>query len=180
MLTAPAVMLAEGNAPATAVATAYSPTGSSPSAIHTHRIRQRVKDPAVAEKLIPRDHGFGVQRVPLETHYFEAYNRDNVELVDSSETPIVRVTPTGIETTARTFDFDVIVYSTGFDAFAGRVAIGQIHFPTDHISKDRVDVVVLRAEAHNPALKGAKVTVGLRRNQASVGKEIGQPFNLRI
>ncbi|MCC0042713.1 MAG: NAD(P)/FAD-dependent oxidoreductase [Rhodobiaceae bacterium] len=83
------------------------------------RIRRRVKDPELAEKLIPRDHGFGIQRVPLETGYFETYNRDNVELVDSSETPIVRVTPTGIETTARTFDFDVIVYSTGFDAFAG-------------------------------------------------------------
>jgi cyclohexanone monooxygenase len=37
-----------------------------------NRIRQRVKDPAVAEKLIPRDHGFGVQRVPMETHYFRS------------------------------------------------------------------------------------------------------------
>ena len=46
------------------------------------RIRRRVKDPEVAEKLIPRDHGFGVQRVPLETSYLEAYNRDNVHLVD--------------------------------------------------------------------------------------------------
>ena len=54
------------------------------------RIRRRVKDPAVAEKLIPRDHGFGVQRVPMETSYFEAYNRDNVHLVDISETPIER------------------------------------------------------------------------------------------
>ena len=53
------------------------------------RIRRRVKDPKVAEKLIPRDHGFGVQRVPMETHYFEAYNRPNVHLVDISETPIV-------------------------------------------------------------------------------------------
>ncbi|MEZ5234059.1 MAG: hypothetical protein R2749_15320 [Acidimicrobiales bacterium] len=48
------------------------------------RIRQRVKDPKVAEKLIPRDHGFGVQRVPMETNYFEVYNQDNVELVDIS------------------------------------------------------------------------------------------------
>ena len=28
------------------------------------RIRQRVKDPVTAEKLILKDHGFGVQRVP--------------------------------------------------------------------------------------------------------------------
>ncbi len=83
------------------------------------RIRQRVHDPELAEKLIPKDHGFGIQRVPLETHYFEAYNRDNVELVDSTETPIVRITPTGIDTTDDAFEFDVIVYSTGFDAFTG-------------------------------------------------------------
>lgn len=83
------------------------------------RIRGRVHDPAVAEKLIPKDHGFGVQRLPMETGYFETYNRDNVELVDGSETPIVRITPKGIETTDRAFEFDVIVYSTGFDAFTG-------------------------------------------------------------
>ena len=62
------------------------------------RIRRRVKDPAVAEKLIPFDHGFGVQRVPLETHYYEAYNRDNVHLVDIKDTPIERVTEKGIRT----------------------------------------------------------------------------------
>lgn len=89
------------------------------SAYIADRIRQRVHDPELAEKLIPKDHGFGIQRVPLETHYFEAYNRDNVDLVDSDETPIVRITPTGIDTTDRTFAFDVIVYSTGFDAFTG-------------------------------------------------------------
>jgi cation diffusion facilitator CzcD-associated flavoprotein CzcO len=83
------------------------------------RIRQRVKDPVVAEKLIPRDHGFGVQRVPMETHYFEAYNRPNVHLVDISETPIVRVTETGLRTTERDYGFDIIVYATGFDAITG-------------------------------------------------------------
>jgi cation diffusion facilitator CzcD-associated flavoprotein CzcO len=83
------------------------------------RIRRRVKDPAVAEKLIPRDHGFGVQRVPLETRYYEAYNRDNVHLVDISETPIVSVTETGLRTSEREFDFDIIVYATGFDAITG-------------------------------------------------------------
>ena len=58
------------------------------------KIRSRVNDPVVAEKLIPKDHGFGVQRVPLETRYYEAYNRDNVHLVDLQETPIERITPT--------------------------------------------------------------------------------------
>jgi cation diffusion facilitator CzcD-associated flavoprotein CzcO len=83
------------------------------------RIRRRVKDPKVAEKLIPRDHGFGVQRVPLETHYFEAFNRPNVHLVDLRETPLERVTEKGLKTTEKEYEFDVIVYATGFDAITG-------------------------------------------------------------
>ena len=57
------------------------------------KIRQRVKDPAVAEKLIPKNHGFGTRRVPLESGYFEVYNQPNVKLVDINETPIERITP---------------------------------------------------------------------------------------
>jgi cation diffusion facilitator CzcD-associated flavoprotein CzcO len=83
------------------------------------RIRMRVKDPVVAGKLIPRDHGFGVQRVPMETRYFEVYNRDNVHLVDITETPIVEVTESGLRTPERDYDFDIIVYATGFDAITG-------------------------------------------------------------
>ncbi len=83
------------------------------------RIRERVKDPVTAEKLIPRDHGFGVQRVPLETYYYEAYNRPNVHLVDLNDTPLVRVTENGLQTTDAEYDFDVIIYATGFDAITG-------------------------------------------------------------
>ncbi len=83
------------------------------------RIRRRVNDPSIAEKLIPKDHGFGVQRVPMETRYYEAYNKANVHLVDIADTPIERITPTGIRTTQRDYDFDIIVYATGFDAITG-------------------------------------------------------------
>jgi cation diffusion facilitator CzcD-associated flavoprotein CzcO len=83
------------------------------------KIRQRVKDPAVAEKLIPKNHGFGSRRVPLETHYFEVYNQPNVELVDVNETPIERITPAGIRTIKKEYEFDLIVYATGFDAITG-------------------------------------------------------------
>lgn len=83
------------------------------------KIRQRVKDPALAEKLVPKDHGFGTRRVPMENGYYEAFNRNNVSLVDVSETPIERVTATGIRTSARDFAFDVIIYATGFDAIMG-------------------------------------------------------------
>jgi hypothetical protein len=89
------------------------------SAYIADRMRQRIKDPEVAETLIPRDHGFGVQRVPLETSYLEAYNRDNVHLVDIGKTPIERVTDKGLRTSAREYEFDIIVYATGFDAITG-------------------------------------------------------------
>ena len=85
------------------------------------RIRGRVTDPVVAEKLVPKDHGFGVQRVPMETNYLEAYNRENVHLVDINETPLERVTDKGIRTTAQDYEFDVIVYATGFDAITGSI-----------------------------------------------------------
>ena len=83
------------------------------------RIRKRVNDPNIAESLIPKDHGFGVQRLPLETGYFETFNRDNVTLVNATKTPISRISATGIETTEQLFEFDIIVYATGFDSFTG-------------------------------------------------------------
>ncbi len=83
------------------------------------KIRARVKDPRIADKLIPKDHGFGTRRVPLETNYYEVYNQDNVELVDLRETPIERITETGIRTSDRDFAFDIIIYATGFDAVTG-------------------------------------------------------------
>jgi cation diffusion facilitator CzcD-associated flavoprotein CzcO len=83
------------------------------------KIRERVNDPKVAEKLIPKNHGFGTRRLPLETFYYEVYNRDNVELVDITETPIERITPKGIKTSAKEYAFDIIIYATGFDAITG-------------------------------------------------------------
>jgi cation diffusion facilitator CzcD-associated flavoprotein CzcO len=83
------------------------------------KIRERVRDPRVAEKLIPKNHGFGTRRLPLETFYYEAYNRDNVELVDIMETPIEKITPNGIKTSDKEYPFDVIIFATGFDAITG-------------------------------------------------------------
>ena len=84
-----------------------------------NKIRQRVKDPAVAEKLIPKDHGFGTRRVPLETNYYEVYNQDNVELVDVNASPIQRITKTGVQTADGEYELDMIIYATGFDAVTG-------------------------------------------------------------
>jgi len=89
------------------------------SAFVARKIRERVKDPKVAEMLVPKNHGFGTRRVPLETNYYEVYNQPNVELVDIRATPIERITADGIRTNARDFGFDMIIYATGFDAITG-------------------------------------------------------------
>ena len=83
------------------------------------KIRERVKDPTIADKLVPTNHGFGTRRVPMETHYYEVYNQDNVMLVDLRETPISRIMEAGIETSDEMHEFDMIVYATGFDAVTG-------------------------------------------------------------
>lgn len=83
------------------------------------KIRERVDDLAIADKLVPTNHGFGTRRVPMETKYYEVYNQPNVELVDLNETPIEAVTPGGIRTSDQERSFDMIVYATGFDAVTG-------------------------------------------------------------
>ena len=90
------------------------------------KIRQRVKNQDVAEKLIPKNHGFGTRRLPLETFYYEVYNQDNVELVDITETPIERITPKGVKTSTQEYEFDIIIFATGFDAITG--AFDRIDF----------------------------------------------------
>lgn len=83
------------------------------------KIRARIRDPKVAEKLLPTDHGFGTRRVPLENGYFEAYNRDNVQLVDVRDEPIERITENGLKTCSAEYPLDVIILATGFDASTG-------------------------------------------------------------
>ena len=92
------------------------------------KIRGRVKDPALAEKLIPTDHGYGTRRVPQETRYFECYNQDNVHLVDLRETPMEGVEPKGIRTSdGKLYEVDVIVYATGFYAIRGSLSRIEVY-----------------------------------------------------
>ncbi|KAL2673541.1 hypothetical protein Neosp_011983 [[Neocosmospora] mangrovei] len=87
------------------------------------KMRARVHNPVVAERLIPKDHGFGTKRVPLESGYFEAFNKPYVHLVDLKETPINNVTSTGITTAdGKDHELDVLVYATGFDAITGALS----------------------------------------------------------
>jgi len=85
------------------------------------RIRERIADSALAEKLIPSDYSFGTRRVPLENGYFETFSRDNVSLVDLRQEPVECVDATGIKTRAAHYDVDLIIYATGFDAGVGAI-----------------------------------------------------------
>lgn len=83
------------------------------------KIRAKVKDPAVADLLCPKDHPFGTKRICADTNYFETYNRPNVHLVDVKSQPIVEFTKAGLRTGAGEFELDTIVFATGFDAMTG-------------------------------------------------------------
>ncbi|GAA0930781.1 NAD(P)/FAD-dependent oxidoreductase [Pseudonocardia zijingensis] len=83
------------------------------------KIRETVRDPETAEKLVPHDHPFATKRPPIDTGYFETYNRPDVTLVDVRENPIVEITTSGVRTTSGTHPLDRLVFATGFDALTG-------------------------------------------------------------
>lgn len=85
------------------------------------KIRSIVKDPEIAEKLIPRTYPAGSKRICVDTGYFEVYNRPNVTLVDIASAPVT-VTPTGVETGAATYELDCLIFALGFDAMTGALA----------------------------------------------------------
>jgi cation diffusion facilitator CzcD-associated flavoprotein CzcO len=85
------------------------------------KIRQIVTDPAVAERLTP-DTVIGCKRLCVDTGYYATFNRDNVELVDVSKAPIEEITPRGLRAGGREYEFDDIVFATGFDAMTGALA----------------------------------------------------------
>jgi cation diffusion facilitator CzcD-associated flavoprotein CzcO len=84
------------------------------------KIREIVKDPETAAKLTDFDHPYAAKRPPIDTEYFEAFNRPNVSLVDVRANPIERITPEGIRLRDGTeHPLDIIVFATGFDAMTG-------------------------------------------------------------
>ena len=84
------------------------------------RIREKVHDPETAELLTPKGYAFGCKRVPLDSGYYETFNLPRVHLVDVKTNPIAEITPAGLRLTDGTeYEFDAIVYATGFDAMTG-------------------------------------------------------------
>ena len=86
-----------------------------------NKIRTIVTDPATAESLCP-DYVFGAKRPPTGTYYYEAFNRENVTLVDVRKNPIRRITPKGIALGDTEMPFDMIIFATGFDAAVGAMS----------------------------------------------------------
>ncbi len=86
------------------------------------KIRGIVRDPQVAELLAPKDHPIGTKRLCLDTNYYETYNRDNVTLVNARAAPIEKITSAGLRTSEAGYEFDALVFATGFDAMTGALA----------------------------------------------------------
>lgn len=85
----------------------------------TEKIRATVNDPATADKLIPKNGGYGARRPPFGTDYYEAYNKPGVSVISLPETPIVRITEAGIETSEGHQEYDIIIWATGWDFGTG-------------------------------------------------------------
>jgi cation diffusion facilitator CzcD-associated flavoprotein CzcO len=83
------------------------------------KMRERIQDPKLAEKLIPTDYPFGGKRPPMDSGYYEVFNQPNVTLVDVREDPISHFTETAIVTAEHAYDVDMVIFATGFDFLSG-------------------------------------------------------------
>ena len=101
------------------------------------QIRATVKNPDIAERLIPTDYPIGTKRLCADTNYFETYNRDNVSLVDIRHNPIEALTPTGLRAGGTEYEFDAIVFATGYDAVTGALAAIDIRGRDNQALKEK-------------------------------------------
>jgi len=82
------------------------------------KIRETVKNPEVAQKLLPT-YPIGAKRIVIDTNYYETYNQDNVTLHDAKTDQIIEITSSGIKTAENHIELDMIVFATGYDALTG-------------------------------------------------------------
>ena len=81
-----------------------------------------VRDPEVAARLMPHDHPIGTKRICIDSGYYDAFNRDNVTLVDIRATPIEAITEAGVRTSEKEYPLDALILATGFDAMTGALS----------------------------------------------------------
>ena len=102
------------------------------------RIRETVKDPKTAELLCPTTYAIGTKRICVDTNYYNTYNRDNVTLVSVKNNAIDEITATGIRLADGTsYDLDVIIFATGFDALTGTLLKIDIRGSQGQTLKDK-------------------------------------------
>ncbi len=94
--------------------------------LYRDTVRRMIRDPLTAERLLPKTYGLGCKRQVLDRDYYETFNRDNVTLVDLTESPIDTITERGIQTATTHHDLDVLIYATGFDAMTGALLKANI------------------------------------------------------
>jgi len=101
-------------------------------------ITAKVKDPELAELLTPRGYPLFAKRPPLDHGYYEAYNRDNVSLVDiKTREPIKEITASGITTSLNHYEFDIIVFATGFNAYTGALEAMDIRGESGQLLREK-------------------------------------------
>ena len=106
------------------------------------KIQEKVNDPKVAEILMPKGYPLFAKRPPLDHGFYEAFNRDNVHLVDIKDRePIEEITQTGIRTTKNNYEFDIIVLATGFQAYTGALEALDIRGKNNLLLRDKWQTV---------------------------------------
>lgn len=101
------------------------------------KIGERIDNPKTREKLVPKDHAFAARRPSVDSGYFEAFNRDNVELADVRAHPIVEFTPEGLRTEDKLHKLDMVIFATGFDAFTGSLLKPDIRGRDGKLLRDK-------------------------------------------
>ena len=94
--------------------------------LYREYIREVVEDPETAQGLLPQGYPIGCKRQVIDIGFYEAFNQDNVKLVDLRKEPIETINANGLKTSAQQYDFDVLIYATGFDAMTGALTAVDI------------------------------------------------------
>ncbi len=106
-----------------------------------NKMKERVNDPEIAELLTPKGYPLFAKRPPLDHGFYEAFNRDNVHLVDIKDRePISEITENGVKTTQNHYEFDIIILATGFQAYTGALEAFDIRGESGITIKDKWEI----------------------------------------
>lgn len=105
--------------------------------LYRQYVREVIDDPLTAEALLPRNYPIGCKRQVVDIGYYDAFNQDNVTLVDLQTEPIKTINATGVATDANQYDLDMLIYATGFDAMTGAINNIEIRGRNNQLLKDK-------------------------------------------